>query len=40
MKDPRIEKLAHNLLTYSIDLKENDNLLIEVLGEEGMPLAK
>ena len=24
----------------SIDLKENDNLLIEVLGEEGMPLAK
>ena len=40
MKDPRIEKLAHNLLTYSIDLKENDNILIEVLGEEGMPLAK
>ncbi len=40
IKEPTIEKLAHNLLTYSIDLKENDNLLIEVLGEEGMPLAK
>ena len=40
MRDTRIEKLAHNLLTYSIDLKENDNILIEVLGEEGMPLAK
>lgn len=40
MRDIRIEKLAHNLLTYSIDLKENDNILIEVLGEEGMPLAK
>jgi len=40
MKDIRIEKLAHNLLTYSIDLKENDNILIEVLGEDGMPLAK
>ena len=40
MKDTRIEKLAHNLLTYSIDLKENDNILIEVLGEDGMPLAK
>lgn len=40
MKDIRIEKLAHNLLTYSIDLKENDNILIEVLGEDGIPLAK
>ena len=34
MKDIRIEKLAHNLLTYSIDLKENDNILIEILGED------
>lgn len=40
MKDIRIEKLAHNLLTYSIDLKENDNILIEILGEDGIPLAK
>ena len=40
MKDPRIEKLAKNLLTYSVDLKENENILIEVLGEEGLPLAK
>ena len=40
MRDPRIEKLAKNLLTYSVDLKENENILIEVLGEEGLPLAK
>lgn len=40
MKDPRIEKLAKNLLTYSVDLKENENILIEILGEEGLPLAK
>lgn len=40
MKDERISKLARNLLNYSIKLKANDKLLIEVLGEEGMPLAK
>lgn len=40
MKDSRIEKLAINLLTYSVKIKENDNLLIEILGEEGLPLAK
>ena len=40
MKDSRIEKLAKNLLTYSVDLKENENILIEVLGEEALPLAK
>lgn len=40
MKDQRIEKLAKNILTYSVNLKENENILIEVLGEEGIPLAK
>lgn len=40
MKDARIEKLSKNLLNYSIKIKENENLLIEVLGEEGIPLAK
>ncbi|MCL2860156.1 MAG: aminopeptidase [Oscillospiraceae bacterium] len=40
MRDIRIEKLAKSLLEHSIGIKENDNLLIEVLGEEAMPLAK
>ena len=40
MKDIRIEKLANNLLTYSVDIKEGENILIEVLGEEAIPLAK
>ena len=40
MKDLRIEKLANTLLTYSIQLKKGDNILIELLGEDGLPLAK
>lgn len=40
MKDERIEKLAHNLLTHSVKLQQNENILIEVLGEDGLPLAK
>ena len=40
MKDFRIEQLSNNLLNYSVNLKENENILIEVLGEEGIPLAK
>ena len=40
MKDSRIEKLAINLLTYSVKIQENDKVLIEVIGEEGLPLAK
>ena len=39
MKDIRIEKLANNLLTYSVDIKEGENILIEVLGEEAIPPA-
>ena len=40
MKDLRIEKLAKNLLTYSVNIQKGDNILIEVLGEDGIPLAK
>lgn len=40
MRDSRIEQLANNILTYSVDIKKGDNLLIELLGEEGLPLAK
>ena len=40
MKDLRIEKLAKNLLEHSVDLKENENILIEILGEDAVPLGK
>lgn len=40
MKDIRYEKLANNLLTYSVNIKKDDNILIEILGEEAIPLAK
>ena len=40
MKDSRIEDLASNLINHSIQLKEKENVLIEVIGEDGMPLAK
>nr|WP_239550990.1 aminopeptidase [Halanaerobacter jeridensis] len=32
--DPRIEKLASNLLDYSVDLEEDEKILIEVTGTE------
>jgi aminopeptidase len=36
LKDPRIEKLAYNLINYSVELKPGEKLLIEVFdsGEE------
>lgn len=40
MKDIRIEKLACNLLNYSVNLKESESILIEILGEDGIPLGK
>lgn len=40
MKDLRYEKLANNLLTYSVKLKKGENILIEILGEDAIPLAK
>ena len=39
MKDLRYEKLANNLLTYSVNIQKGDNILIEVLGEDGIDLA-
>lgn len=40
MKDIRIEKLANNLLKHSVKIEKGENILIEVLGEDGIPLAK
>ena len=34
MKDPRIEKLAKNLINYSVKLKPGEKILIESLGNE------
>lgn len=36
MKDPRVKKMAHNLINYSIELQPGENILIEVYdaGEE------
>lgn len=39
MKDIRIKKLANKLLNYCVKLKTNDNILIEVIGKDGIPLA-
>ena len=40
MQDIRIEKLAKNILNYSINLQKNENILIEILGEDAIPLGK
>ena len=40
MKDNRIEKLAHNLLHYSVNLKKKDKILIEIIGVDAIPLGK
>ena len=32
MKDPRIEKLAYNLINYSVKLQKGEKLLIENFG--------
>ena len=32
MKDPRIDKLAHNLINYSVELKKGERVLIENFG--------
>ncbi|MGB3914540.1 MAG: aminopeptidase [Dethiobacteria bacterium] len=39
MVDPRVKKLAYNLINYSCDLKEGEKLLIESIGLE-LPLVK
>lgn len=40
MKDMRIEKLANNLLNYSVNLKKGEKILIEIIGVDGIPLGK
>lgn len=40
MKDHRIQKLAQNLLNHSTNLQKNENILIEILGEDAIPLGK
>ena len=40
MKDLRIEKLAENLLMHSVRLQKGEKILIDVIGEDGIPLAK
>ena len=39
MNDPRIEKLAHNLVNYSCEVKPGEKVLIETTGFE-VPLSK
>lgn len=40
MKDIRYEKLANNLLTYSVNIQKGEHILVDILGEDGIPLAK
>jgi len=34
MRDPRLQKLARNLVEYSIDVKPGENVLIDMVGSE------
>ncbi|ACX64206.1 aminopeptidase [Paenibacillus sp. FSL H8-0457] len=34
MRDPRIQKLAQNLVNYSVDMQPGENVLIEMIGSE------
>ncbi|SMF87985.1 Leucyl aminopeptidase (aminopeptidase T) [Paenibacillus uliginis N3/975] len=34
MRDPRIQKLAENLVGYSVDMQPGENVLIEMIGSE------
>lgn len=38
--DPRITKLAENLINYSVDLKKGDKIYIEIAGVESLPILK
>ena len=40
MKDLRIEKLASNLLNYSINLQKGEKILIEIIGTDAILLGK
>lgn len=37
MQDIRYKKLANNLLTYSVNIQKEENILIEVFEEDGIP---
>lgn len=34
MNDPRIQKLAHNLVNYSVKVQPGENVLVEMIGSE------
>ncbi|OKP80044.1 aminopeptidase [Paenibacillus sp. P3E] len=34
MKDPRIQKLAENLVSYSVNVQPGENVLVEMIGSE------
>jgi len=34
MRDPRLKRLAQNLVQYSINVQQGENILIEMIGEE------
>ncbi|AYB45448.1 aminopeptidase [Paenibacillus lautus] len=34
MRDPRIQKLAQNLVNYSVDMQPGENVLVEMIGSE------
>ena len=40
MRDIRIEKLANNLLSHSINLQKGEKILIEIIGMDAIPLGK
>ena len=40
MKDLRIEKLASNLLSHSINLQKEEKILIEIIGTDAILLGK
>ena len=40
MVDERINKLAHNLVSYSTKVKKGEKVLIDLFGQEAIPLGK
>lgn len=40
MDEHKIEKVAKNLLKYSVNIKKNENILIEIFGEDAFLLGK
>lgn len=40
MDNSKLEKLVNQILTYSLKIKEDEKILIELFGEDGVPLAQ